>query len=154
MIKIQRRVLFACHILGALFFLALCPFFAFQAGDWHWPYVVQAIDVVPDPVERGGVLTVFATRTYLENCDIRFERRLESVSNPEERPTILAVEEGSTPWRYNGKPHPLNVAIPKTFPCGPAQIRTSPSASCNWLQKYLPQRRADALTPFEVSCSG
>jgi hypothetical protein len=153
-IKIQRRFVFALHIFGALFVLALFPVIAFQAGDWHWPYIVQAIDVAPDPVERGGVLKIYATRTYLDNCDLRFERRVESVADPDHPPIILPLEETATPWRFNGRPQTLAVSIPKSFPCGSAQIRTVPTAACNWLQSYFPQRQRDALTPFEVSCDG
>jgi hypothetical protein len=142
-----------CHVAGALVFFLLCPVAAFQAGDWHWPYIIQAIDVAPDPVPRGGTLSIMATRVYLDNCDFEFSRQLESVAQPSERPTILKTEKMSTPWRFNGKSQTLNVGIPKDFPCGSAQIRTSPSAACNWLQSYFPQRQRDALTPFEVSCS-
>ncbi|MCJ2088349.1 hypothetical protein MKK88_20510 [Methylobacterium sp. E-005] len=153
MFRLSRRLLMIAHIAGAVLFLLLCPVVAFQAGDWHWPYVVQSVDVAPDPVPRGGTLSILATRVYLDNCDLTFARQIESVSQPNEQPTVLKTETIATPWRFNGRAQTLNVAIPRDFPCGSAQIRTSPSAACNWLQGYLPQRQRDALTPFEVACT-
>lgn len=153
MFRITRRLLMLGHIAGAALFLLLCPIAAFQAGDWHWPYIVQSIDVAPDPVPRGGTLSVYATRVYLDNCDLSFARRIESVSQPSESPTVLPTEHVATPWRFNGRAQTLNIAIPRDFPCGSAQLRTSPSAACNWLQAHLlRQSQRDALTPFEISC--
>jgi hypothetical protein len=98
---------------------------------------------------------VIAVRSYLEDCDLYFSRQIESVSQPSERPLILPEERMRTPWKFNGKQHKLKVAIPADFPCGPAQIRTVPSAACNWLQEHLwRQHSRDALTPFEVGCDG
>ena len=150
---INRRLRFVGHAFVALSVLILSPVLAWQAGDWRWPYVVQSVDVVPDPVQRGGTLSVIAVRSYLEDCDLYFARQIESVSQPAERPLILPEERMRTPWGFNGKPHKLKVSIPADFPCGPAQIRTVPSAACNWLQEHVwRQHSRDALTPFEIAC--
>lgn len=151
--RFGRSMRMAMHLAGAALLLLLCPVAAFQAGDWHWPYIVQSIDLAPDPVPRGGTLQVYAVRTYLDNCDLSFARQIESVSQPGEAPTILPEEHTSTPWRFNNRAQTLNIAIPRDFPCGSAQLRTSPSAACNWLQAHLwRQTQRPALTPFEIAC--
>ena len=153
---LRRRAVLFVHLCAAAFLVALCSIIAFQAGDWHWPYVVQSVDLAPDPVPRGGTLSILVVRTYLDTCDLAFERQIESVAQPNEAPTILPTESGVTPWQYSGKTQTVNIGIPHDFACGPAQIRTVPSAACNWLQStfsFARQRRTPSLTPFEVSCA-
>lgn len=142
-----------CHGLGGLLFLLAAALVGWTAGDCHWPYVVQSVDVEPDPVHPGGSLRVTAVRTYRADCDLRYDRRIESVADRARPPVLLPSEEERTPWRFDGRPQTVGIAIPPDFPCGPAQLRTTPSASCNWLQRGpFRQRARDGLTPFDVAC--
>ena len=151
--RFSRAARIGMHAALIPLLFATCAFVGWNAGDYHWPYIVQSIDLAPDPVPRGGTLQVYAVRTYLDNCDLSFARQIESVSQPGEAPTILPEEHTSTPWRFNNRAQTLNIAIPRDFPCGSAQLRTSPSAACNWLQAHLwRQTQRPALTPFEIAC--
>lgn len=142
------------HLILIAILLPLAAVVGWTAGDYHWPYVVDSIEVEPDPVQPGSTIRMTAVRQFLDDCDLEFERQLESVAHRNMPPVILADENTRTPWRFNGKPQPVFVAIPADFPCGPAQLRTKPSASCNWMQVgFLRQTKAAVITPFEVACS-
>jgi hypothetical protein len=149
----SRAARISIHMILIPIMLSLAAIVGWTAGDYHWPYVVDSIEVEPDPVYAGATLKIVSVRQFLDDCDLEFERQLESVEHRNMPPVILADERSRTPWRFNGKPQPIFVAIPSDFPCGAAQIRTSPSASCNWLQKgWLRQTKADVITPFDVAC--
>lgn len=147
----------ACHTLGGILFLAVAAVVGYAAGSFAapevWPYDVRLRKLVTEEVEPGGNLILRRTIDYHEDCEIRYERRVQSTVGAGRRFLPPDVTFEHPPWDRSGKPQESSIALPSNFPCGPAYLVESVSVACDWYERTVQRRRKpDIITPFDVVC--
>jgi hypothetical protein len=128
-------------------------------GVRRWPYEVQKTVIITPNVPPGATFYMARQIDYQDDCQISYDRlMLSDVPGPKgaiRREVLPDINFEHPPWELDTKLWYISEKVPDDFPCGPARIVDRPSAACNWFQRiFWRQRRADAITPFAVDCSG
>jgi hypothetical protein len=147
----------ACHTLGGLVFLIVASVVGYAAGSLAapeaWPYDVRQRKLITEEVEPGGNLILRRTIDYHDDCEIRYERRVQSTVEAGRRYLPPDVIFDHPPWDRSGKPQESSIGLPENFPCGPAYLVESVSVACDWYERVVQRRRKpDIITPFDVVC--
>ena len=144
------------HMVGGVLSLAAVAAVAYIVGTWSrdapWPYDVTSRRLLTEEVEPGDRIRIERVIDYHDDCDIRYERRVQS-SLPEGRRFIPDDQNFEhPPWDRSGKAQQSAIAIPEDFPCGPAYLVESVSVACNLYQRLVNRRKKrDVITPFFVT---
>ena len=128
-------------------------------GVRRWPYEVVQTIVITSHVPPGSTFSMARQIDYQDDCQISYDRlMLSDATGPKgavARVGLPDVNFEHPPWELDNRLFYITETVPEDFPCGPARIVDRPSAACNWFQRiFWRQRRADAITPFMVDCSG
>lgn len=147
------------HVAGGFLSLVAVAAAAYIVGGWSrdapWPYDVLSRRLLTEEVAPGDYIRVERIIDYHDDCDIRYERRVQS-SMPEGRRYIPEDQDFEhPPWDRSGKPQQSALRLPDNFPCGPAYLVESVSVACNAYQRLVSRRKKrDVITPFFVTgCS-
>lgn len=129
------------------------------AGVRRWPYEVLNTTVITPNVPPGSIFYMARTIDYQDDCELHYDRLMVSdVPGPKgafRRDVLPDINFRTPPMELDGQPWNISERVPEDFPCGPAKIIDSPTAACNWFQRiFWWQRRTDAVTRFNVDCSG
>lgn len=144
------------HMVGGLLSLFAVAGLAYLLGTWSrdapWPYDVLSRRLVTHEVPAGGKLRIERVVDYHDDCNIRYERRVQS-SLPEGRRFIPEDQDFEhPPWDRSGKAQQSSITIPADFPCGPAYLVESVSVACNLYQRLVSRRaKPDVVMPFVVT---
>jgi hypothetical protein len=133
--------------------LVATAFNALRHPEPPWPYEVLSRKILTGAVEPGGYLIQERIVDYHEDCDIRYERRVQSSGASGRRfiPDDQFFEH--PPWDRSGKPQQSSIQIPENFPCGPAYLVETVSVACNWYERTVKRRKKpDIISPFAVAC--
>ncbi len=155
---VNRWLVRALHTIGGLIFLALAGLISYGAGTLAavepWPYDVRLRKLMTEQVEPGGDLIIRRLIDYHDDCEIRYERRVQS-STGDGRRFIPEDQIFEHPlWDMSGKPQESAITLPSNFPCGPAYLVESVSVACTWYERAIQRRKKpDIITPFNVVCS-
>lgn len=128
-------------------------------GVRRWPYEVLTTIVQSPHVPPGGTFAMARKIDYQDDCQLGYDRlMLSDATGPDgaiRRDVLQEINFEHPPWELDNKLWYITEKVPEDFPCGPARIVDRPTAACNWFQRiFWRQRRADAITRFNVDCSG
>lgn len=144
------------HMAGGFLSLFAVAFAAYVVGGWSrdapWPYDVLSRRLLTEEVPPGGKILIERVMDYHDDCQIRYERRVQS-SLPSGRRFIPEDQDFEhPPWDRSGKAEQSAIPVPADFPCGPAYLVESVSVACNLYQRYVSRRKKrDVITPFFVT---
>jgi hypothetical protein len=144
------------HMGGGILCVVAFTVAAYIVGMWSrdapWPYDVLSRRLLTEEVAPGGRLRIERVVDYHDDCNIRYERRVQS-SLPEGRRYIPEDQDFEhPPWDRSGKAQQSSIVIPTDFPCGPAYLVETVSVACNLYQRIVSRRsKRDVITPFFVT---
>lgn len=143
--------------LSAAGLIAATLYLGAVVGVRRWPYAVEASFVATSAVAPGGLFRMGRRIAYLDDCELAYGRRLQSlVPGPDgdlRRDVLPEIRFQHPPMDLDRRAWSVDTPVPEDFPCGPAMLVESPSAACNWFQRlFWRQRRPDVATPFTVAC--
>lgn len=150
------RRLACCGVILLAGLLGGCVAVAYDAltsSDSEWPYDVSERRLVTPEVPPGGYLMMRRVIDYHDDCQIRYERRIQSQAPNGRRFIPQDVDFEHPPWDRSGKPQEFSIQLPGNFTCGPAYLVETVTVACTWAERVVKRRRKpDIITPFTVSC--
>lgn len=144
------------HMVGGILSLCAVAMVAYILGAWSrdapWPYEVRSRKLLTSYVPPGGHVVIERVTDYHEDCNIRYERRVQSMTPGGRRFMLDDQESEHPPWDRSGLPQQIATTIPADFPCGPAYLVESVSVACTVWQRLVARRKKpDVITPFTVT---
>jgi hypothetical protein len=131
---------------------------ALFAGGGDWPYDVKDRKLVSEYVQPAGEIGMSRLIDYhQEDCWRQYDRRAVSRVQTGDKPGMVfrfdPYVDQRLPIDLSGKWQTWTDKLPEDFTCGPAYLAESITAACTRWQRWIrPLRKADVITPFNVTC--